>query len=40
MRVDQQERGATGQEPVPPGHGTGGFGHPGPLPGSAGCAVS
>ncbi|KAK6329326.1 hypothetical protein J4Q44_G00013040 [Coregonus suidteri] len=28
-----------GQEPVPPGHCTGGLGHPGTLPGCAGCAV-
>lgn len=40
MRVDQQERGATGQELVPPGHGAGGPGHPGALPGGAGCVVS
>lgn len=38
--VDQQEWGAAGQKSVPPGHGAGGLGHPGALPGRAGCAVS
>lgn len=38
--VDQQEWGAAGQKSVPPGHGSGGLGHPGALPGRAGCAVS
>lgn len=38
--VDQQEWGAAGQKSVPPGHGAGGLGHPGALPGRTGCAVS
>lgn len=40
VRVDQQEWGAAGQKPVPPGHSAGGPGHPGALPRRAGCAVS
>lgn len=40
VRADQQEWGAAGQKPVPPGHGAGGFGYPGALSGGSGRAVS
>lgn len=40
VRVDQQEWGAPGQKPVPPGHGAGGLGHPGALLRCTGCVVS